>query len=121
MLEIGSVVLVISRQICRGLTGLPLRLISKCSRGLRSGPSPMVAILLAFFYVLPFFDQQRRRVPVGTEVGVVMFQDNKLAISDQSTARIDDAPGRRSINGLPDFAIDQIRRCRCPALRQIRH
>ena len=62
---------------------------------------------LAFFYFFAFFDQQRRRVPVGTQVGVVMLQDNKLAISDQSTARIDDAPGRRSNNGLPALAIDQ--------------
>ena len=38
---------------CRGLTGLPLRLISKCSRGLRSGPSPMVAIRWPFFIVEP--------------------------------------------------------------------
>jgi hypothetical protein len=54
-------------------------------------PLPHRRDLLAFFYFLSFFDQQRRGVPVGTQVGVVVFKNNKLAISDQSTTGIDDS------------------------------
>ena len=45
---------------------------------------------LAFVYFLAFFHQQRRVVPVGTQVGVVMFKNNKLSVADQSTTRVDD-------------------------------
>lgn len=37
---------------------------------------------LAFLYCVAFFHQQRRVVPVSTEVGVIMFEDDKLTISD---------------------------------------
>ena len=36
-------------------------------------PLPHGRDALAFFYFFAFFDQQRRRVPVGTQVGVVML------------------------------------------------
>ena len=62
---------------------------------------------LAFFYLITFFDQQRRVVPVGTEVGVIMFENNKLAVTDQSTACIDDIPRCRSMNSLTGLAINQ--------------
>jgi len=51
---------------------------------------------LAFFNLFTFFDQQRRVVPVGTQVGVVVFEDNKLAVTNQSTARVDHIPRCRS-------------------------
>ena len=54
-------------------------------------PLPHGRYALAFLNCFAFFDQQRRVVPVGTQVGVVMLEDNKLAVTDQSTARIDDA------------------------------
>ena len=97
----------LARKYCRGLTGLPLRLISKCSRGLRSGPSTHGCDPLAFCNCLSFFYQQLGVVPVGTQVGVVMFKDNKLTVTDQSTARVDHPPGRRGNNGLSGFAVDQ--------------
>ena len=62
--------------------------------------------LLAFFYGLPFLDQQLRVVPVGTQVGVVMFKNNKLSVADQSTAGIDNAArsrGQYGLAGLPSI------------------
>jgi len=64
---------------------------------------------LAFSNCVAFFDQQRRVVPVGTQVGVVMLEDNKLPITDESTARIDHSSGRRGFNG----------RFQCPVFRRI--
>ena len=43
---------------------------------------------LARSYRFAFFDQQRLVVPVGTEVSIVMFEDNKLSVTDESTTRI---------------------------------
>jgi len=37
---------------------------------------------LAFSYGVTFFHQQRRVVPVCTQVGVVVLKDNKLTVSD---------------------------------------
>ena len=37
---------------------------------------------LAFLYCVAFFHQQRRVVPVSTQVGVVVLDDNKLTVSD---------------------------------------
>ena len=37
---------------------------------------------LAFLNMFAFSDQQRRIVPVSTQVGVVVFQDNKLSVTD---------------------------------------
>ena len=62
---------------------------------------------LAFIYGLAFFDQQRLVVPVGTKVGVVMFQDNKLAIADKSTAGVDNPARCSGTNGLTFLAVDQ--------------
>ena len=70
-------------------------------------PLPHGRYLLAFFYLITFFDQQRRVVPVGTQVGVVVLEDNKLTVTNQSTARVDDIPRCRSINSLTGLAIDQ--------------
>jgi hypothetical protein len=41
-----------------------------------------------------------------------MFKNNKPAISDQSTTRINHAPGSRSNNGLSGFAIYEDTRSR---------
>ena len=54
-----------------------------------------------------FFDQQRRCVPVGTQVGVVVLQNNKLTIADESTARVNHPAGRRGHYGLAGAAVDQ--------------
>jgi len=37
---------------------------------------------LAFLYCVAFFDQQRRVVPVGTQVSVVVLEDNKLSVAN---------------------------------------
>jgi len=70
-------------------------------------PLPHGRYFLAFFNLLSFFDQERRRVPVGTQVGVVVFEDNKLAVSDQSTARVNHSPRRRSDYGLSGLTVYQ--------------
>ncbi len=69
-------------------------------------PLPHSRYTLALFDFLTFFDQQRRRVPVGTQVGVVMLQDNKLAVSDQSTAGVNHVTGSRGHYRLPGYAVD---------------
>ena len=68
--------------------------------------------LLALVYCLSFIDQQRLVVPVGTEIGVVMFKDNKLPVPDQSTPGVHDASGSRGVYGLAGAPIDQHTRTR---------
>ena len=70
-------------------------------------PLPHGRYALAFLDFLPFFDQQRRVVPVGTQVGVVVLENNKLTVADQSTARVDHMARRRSVDGLTLFTVDQ--------------
>ncbi len=55
---------------------------------------------LTFLDCFAFFNQKRRVVPVGTEVGIVMFDDNKLSVTDESTACIHDTSGCRGLNSL---------------------
>ena len=62
---------------------------------------------LALLYCLSFFDQQRRVVPVGTEVSVVVLDDNKLTVADESTAGVNDPASGRRIDGLAAAALDE--------------
>ena len=48
-----------------------------------------------------FLNQQRRVVPICTEVSVVVLDDNKLSIADQSTTGIDHPPSGRCLDRLP--------------------
>ncbi len=57
--------------------------------------------LLVFRYFLTFLDQQRGVVPVGTQVSVIMFDDDKLTICSKSTPGVHDLTGRRCADRLP--------------------
>ena len=61
---------------------------------------------LAFIYSLAFFDQQRLVVPVGTQVGVVVFQNNKLAVADKSTTSVNNPARCGGTDGLTFLAVD---------------
>src|SRR5210317_877590 len=63
-------------------------------------PLPHRRNLLALANGVPLLDQQLGVVPVGTEVGVVMFKNNKLTVADQSTAHINNPAGGRGNNSL---------------------
>src|SRR5690606_17472112 len=54
-----------------------------------------------------FLNQQRRVVPICTEVSVGVLDDNKLSIADQSTTGIDHPPSGRCLDRLPRLAVDQ--------------
>ncbi len=70
------------RQILSRVNRLAIAPDFKMQSRLLSRPLTHGRNTLAFLYVVPFPDQQRRIMPVGTKVGVVVLKDNKLSITD---------------------------------------
>ena len=62
---------------------------------------------LADFYFVSFLDQYSVVVGIGAQVSLVVFDDNKLTISDESTAGIDNPSAGGGPHGLARFPGDQ--------------
>ena len=49
---------------------------------------PHLCNLLSFGDLIAFFDQDLSVVPIGTQIFVIMFDDDKPAVADQSTTAV---------------------------------
>lgn len=54
---------------------------------------PQFSNCLTFGDLLTLTDQQLPVVPVGTQIFIVMFDDNKLPVANQSTATVNNFSG----------------------------
>ena len=61
---------------------------------------------LTFAHGLVFFDQQRLVVCVSGEVGVVVLQDDQIAVAAQARASVNNTAIGRRINRVTQFASD---------------
>ena len=90
-----------------GSTGTPLRRISKCRRGCRSGPLAHQRDRRAARDVLALRHEQLGVVAVGVRERLVVLDDDELAVADEPAAGVDDSARRRRAHGLTLAAADR--------------
>ena len=73
---------------------------------LPAGPQSHSCDDLALFHRVALRNNQLVVVPVGTEIGIVVLDDQELSVADQTVSRVNDPTGGRGSDVLTDLTAD---------------